>query len=276
MRILVTGANGYLGHGIVKQLIELGNNVIATDIKDDHIDKRAEVIKCDLFEVDEPFELFNKPDAVFHLAWRNGFVHNADSHLQDLAAHYRFLDKLIKAGIEKVAVMGSMHEIGFYEGSIDENTICAPLNLYGVAKDALRKAVQFTAAQNGTLFQWVRAFYIVGNSKYGNSVFSKIVAAAHNGEKSFPFTSGQNQYDFMDYDDFCRAAAAIVSQNRINGIVNCCSGKPVRLGERVERFIKENGYDISLAYGAFPDREYDSLALWGNDKKLKIIKSFFE
>lgn len=33
MKILITGANGYLGQGIVKAIIETGNEVIATDFK---------------------------------------------------------------------------------------------------------------------------------------------------------------------------------------------------------------------------------------------------
>ena len=37
----------------------------------------------------------------------------------------------------------------------------------------------------------------------------------------------------------------------------------------MERFIKENGFDIQLEYGAFPDRPYDSKAVWGNDEKVR-------
>lgn len=35
------------------------------------------------------------------------------------------------------------------------------------------------------------------------------------------------------------------------------------MADRVERFIKENQYNIKLQYGAFPDRPYDSKAVWG-------------
>jgi len=57
----------------------------------------------------------------------------------------------------------------------------------------------------------------------------------------------------------------------VNGIINICSGRPERLSDRVERFIKENDYNIKLKYGAFPDRPYDSKAIWGNDTKIKSI-----
>lgn len=55
----------------------------------------------------------------------------------------------------------------------------------------------------------------------------------------------------------------------MNGIINICSGRPEKLSDRVERFIKENQYNIHLEYGAFPDRTYDSKAVWGNNKKIQ-------
>lgn len=60
-------------------------------------------------------------------------------------------------------------------------------------------------------------------------------------------------------------------QDKVNGIINCCSGKPVTLAEQVETFIKEHGFDIKLEYGAFPDRPYDSPVIYGDDKKIKAI-----
>lgn len=46
---------------------------------------------------------------------------------------------------------------------------------------------------------------------------------------------------------------------------------PEKLADRVERFIKENGYGIKLKYGAFPDRPYDSKAVWGDNNKIRKI-----
>ena len=77
---------------------------------------------------------------------------------------------------------------------------------------------------------------------------------------------GINQWDFIDYDDFCIQVGAAVEQREINGIINICSGRPEKLSERVERFISENNYKIKLDYGKFPDRPYDSKAVWGDDK----------
>ncbi len=271
MKILVTGANGYLGQGVVKELLELGHEIIATDIKVDNIDNRAYKKEGNIFEIENPYEYFNKPDVLLHMAWRDGFVHYSEKHMLDLPLHYTFLKKMSESGIKKIAVMGSMHEIGFWEGAINENTPCNPLSLYGISKNALRGLLEILAKQNGTEIQWFRGYYIVGNTKYGSSIFSKIAKAVEEGEKEFPFTMGQNQYDFIDYKDFCEQVAQAVGQNEIMGIINICSGRPEKLADRVERFIKENNYQIKLKYGAFPDRPYDSKAVWGDSKKIQEI-----
>lgn len=273
MRILVTGANGYLGQGIVKELLDKGHDVVAADFKLDHTDERAEGVECDLFDVGDPYEFFGEPDVLLHLAWRDGFVHYSDAHINDLPEHYAFLKSMAEGmkGSGRIAVMGTMHEIGFYEGAIKEETPCNPVTPYGIAKNALRELTALLCKQNNVTFQWLRGFYIVGNSKYGSSIFSKITAAAEEGKKEFPFTLGLNQFDFIDYDLFAKQVASAVSQDDINGIINICSGRPEKLADRVERFIKENNYKIKLKYGAFPDRPYDSKAVWGDDFKIRMI-----
>lgn len=274
MKILVTGANGYLGQGIVEKLSTQDVEVIATSRNVDNIDADVKKIPVDLFELKDPYNYFDKPDVLLHLAWQNGFQHNSETHINDLPKHYNFIKEMIESGVSKVSVMGSMHEVGFYEGSVDSKTPCFPETPYGISKNALRQLVVFLAQKNNITWQWLRGYYIVGNSNYGSSIFSKITQSVKEGKKTFPFTLGQNQYDFLDYDDFCDQVAATVCQDKINGIINICSGKPEKLADRVERFIKENNYNIKLDYGAFPDRPYDSKAVWGNNEKiLQILKS---
>lgn len=271
MKVLVTGANGYIGQGVVNMLLNQGHEVIAADRSLENVNQSAVCRPGNLFEIEHPYEYFERPQVVLHLAWRDGFLHNSRNHIHDLSRHYDFLEKMIDAGIQKVCVMGSMHEIGFYEGSIEEQTPCNPQSLYGIAKNALREAIVLKTKEKGINFQWIRGFYIVGNSQYGCSIFSKITAAAEHGETKFPFTWGQNQFDFIDYQKFCEQVVAVVQQDQILGIINCCSGRPEKLADRVEQFIMENGYDIQLTYGVFQERPYDSKAVWGNNRKIEKI-----
>lgn len=271
MKILVTGANGYLGQGIVKHILNSGNKVVAADFKTDHVDERADKKACNLFEIEDPYNYFGKPDVLLHLAWRDGFVHYSDAHIEDLPKHYKFIKTFAESDVKMIAAMGSMHEIGFFEGSIKENTPCNPITPYGISKNALRELSAMLCKQTNKEFMWLRGYYIVGNSQYGCSIFSKITAAEAEGKTEFPFTQGKNQFDFIDYDMFCEQVARAVSQTETTGIVNICSGHPEKLADRVERFIKENGYKIKLKYGAFPDRPYDSKAVWGDDCKIQKI-----
>lgn len=271
MKILVTGANGYLGRGIVKCLLAHGVDVVAAGFQLDDVDDGAEKKAGDLFAVENPYEYYGCPDVLLHLAWQDGFQHYSDKHVDNLPKHYDFIKKFIESGISKVAVMGSMHEIGFFEGSINENTSCHPITPYGISKNALRELVEVYAKKNNVMFQWLRGYYIVGNSKSGCSIFSKIAIAESEGKTDFPFTMGLNQYDFIDYDKFCERTVMAVLQDNILGVINICSGYPEKLADRVERFIKENHYSIKLKYGAFPDRPYDSKAVWGDSRRIETI-----
>lgn len=271
MKVLVTGANGYLGQGIVRHLLDLGHQVVATGRHTDLIDGRAEIVTCDLFSVEDPYNFFGQPDVLLHLAWRDGFVHYSDAHIDDLPKHYAFIQKFADSDVKLIAGMGSMHEIGLFEGSIKEDTPCNPVTPYGISKNALRQLSAMLCRQKNKKFLWLRGYYIVGNSQYGSSIFSKITAAEAEGKTEFPFTTGQNQFDFIDYEDFCEQVARSVVQDRVLGIVNICSGRPEKLADRVERFIKDNGYRIKLKYGAFPDRLYDSAAVWGDAGKIRAI-----
>lgn len=271
MNILVTGANGYLGQGIVDRLISLGHTVIAADFSLDHVNAAAEKKECDLFDIKDPYSYFGKPDVLLHLAWQDGFIHYADSHIDRLSDHYHFIRDFALSEVKTVAVMGSMHEIGFHEGCIHESTPCNPTTPYGISKNALRELTGMLCTQNNKRYMWLRGYYIVGNSRYGSSIFSKITEAEGKGQAEFPFTMGQHQFDFIDYDAFCDQVARAITQDEIDGVIDICSGHPEKLADRVERFILENGYKIKLKYGAFPDRPYDSKAIWGDNRKIQTI-----
>ena len=270
--VLVTGAGGYIGRHVVTELLERGLRVKALDLRMDGVDRRAERISIDLFSGDpDIYEAMGRPDVVLHMAWRDGFKHNSPAHLDDLAKHYHLIDNLYAGGIKRLAAMGTMHEVGYWEGAIDESSRCAPASLYGIAKNALREATRLSAAAHDAVFQWIRAYYIVGDDKFGNSIFSKLLAAAEEGRSTFPFTTGKNKYDFISVDELATQIAAIVDQDAVTGIINACTGRPMTLAERVEGYIAENGLDIALDYGAFPDRPYDSPGVWGDATKIRAI-----
>ncbi len=274
MKILVTGANGYIGRYVVSSLLDQGHQVYAADVRYDSVDERAIKTDVNLFSGDiDVYEQYDKPDVCIHMAWRDGFVHNSLNHINDFPKHYEFIRNMIDGGLKHIVVMGSMHEVGYYEGAIDENTPCNPRSLYAVAKNGLRQAVMMLAEEKDVCCQWIRGYYILGDDLKNNSIFSKLVMAVEEGKKEFPFTTGRNKYDFITVEELALQIAITATQEEVQGVINCCSGKPVSLADKVEEFIKENNFDIKLQYGVFPDRPYDSPEVWGDVTKISKIMS---
>lgn len=142
MKILITGAAGYIGHHVVKAFCNAGHDVYVSDFSYKGVDERAKRIDVEIFNGEKDiYEQCGSPDVLVHMAWRDGFVHNSEAHMKDLSSHVTFLNHMIDGGLKYLTVMGSMHEVGYWEGAVDENTPCNPMSMYGIAKNALRQQI---------------------------------------------------------------------------------------------------------------------------------------
>ena len=270
--ILVTGAAGYIGRHVVKTALDMGHRVIAADFAFKGVDERAEFCDVPLFSGDKNiYKALGSPDVCIHLAWRDGFRHNASSHMKDLSSHVVFCNNMAAGGLPLLTVMGTMHEVGYWEGAITADTPCAPQSQYGIAKNALRQSLMLSLPAAGCRLHWLRAYYITGDEAHGSSIFAKITQAELDGKKTFPFATGKNKYDFIDVDRLAQMIVAASVQDKVGGIINVCTGQPQSLADRVEQFLREKQYKIRLDYGAFPDRPYDSPGVWGDPAQINAI-----
>ncbi|MCR2785214.1 MULTISPECIES: NAD-dependent epimerase/dehydratase family protein [unclassified Microbacterium] len=274
MRVVVTGAGGYIGPHVVAAHVARGDDVVAVlrpgSTAPLHPD--ATVVHADVLAEDLDLGFFGNPDALVHLAWKDGFAHNSSAHMGQLSAHFRFLTGAAQAGVPRIAALGTMHEVGYWEGPIDAATPTDPLSQYGIAKDALRRSLPLALADTGTSLAWLRCYYIYGDDRRNRSIFARLLEAVDAGRSTLPFTTGRSKYDFIRVEELGRQIAA-VTHSDVTGVVNCSSGVPVSLADKVEEFITENALPISLEYGAFPDRPYDSPAVWGDATVIRQIMS---
>lgn len=265
MKVLITGASGYIGRHVVTECLDRGHEVYVSDYSYKGLDDRAKRVEYPIFSKDKDiFFKLGSPDVLIHLAWRDGFVHNSPSHMKDLSEHVVFLNSMVDSGLKYLTVMGSMHEVGYWEGEVDENTPCKPLSMYGISKNALRQELMLYTSNKDVNLHWLRAYYIYGDDAHGSSIFAKLYQANEEGKTSFPFTTGKNLYDFIEIHELAKMIVSASTQDEYNGIINVCTGKPISLSEKIESYIKEKNMDIKLDYGAFPDRPYDSPGIWGN------------
>lgn len=278
--ILITGANGYIGSHIVSRLLRTQNNIVAVDFSNSNIDKNACFIKYDILKNADNANLYydlGPPDIILHLAWRDGFEHNAESHLRDLSSHYLFIKNMIDNGCKHIAVAGSFREYGPCKGMVSENHHCVCDNNYSLAKQTLYRAIKLYIENQSVCFQWLRFFTPYGDDELNNSILSKILRWEHEGRLTFPFTDGTESYDYIHIDELSKQVVAAIHQTDIDDCINICTGKPTSLKEIVETFIKEKKLKIKPEYGAFKSRSYDSTIIYGDNLKIqKILENYNE
>ncbi len=103
-----------------------------------------------------------------------------------------------------------------------------------------------------------RAYYIYGDDRRSNSIFRKLLEAADAGKTVFPLHIRQEPLRLHPRRGVGASDRALADATDVVGTLNCCTGAPVSLSEKVEEFIAENDLRLSLEYGVFPDRPYDS------------------
>lgn len=275
--ILITGANGYIGSHVVKKLCsEYAQEfrVTTMDLADQNIDPRASRVLCDIMQEAEAEDLYRRagePDICIYLAWQDGFVHNADSHMKNLYQHYRFLVNLIDHGVKQLIIAGSFREYGSCAGQVKEDLEVPADNLYVLTKKTLRRAIEIYIQDKDVCLQWIRPFTVYGDEALNNSIMSKILRWEAEGKETFPFTMGLEEYDYIEVNELTEQIIAIATQTEVDGAINCCSGKPTRLKDKIEQFIAENHLKIRPEYGAFPARDYDSSVIYGDTTKIDRI-----
>ena len=281
MKILVTGATGFIGNYVVSELLKNNCEVIATSLHEEKARDaswflQVKYIPFNLKEFNSNtnlFSYFEEPGAMIHLAWEGLPNYKESFHLEEnLPRHLAFLTNLINNGLTNLTVTGTCFEYGMKEGCLSEEMICEPANSYAIAKNELR--IQLELLQNTLLFnsKWIRLFYMYGEGQSVKSLISQLETALDNSEPRFNMSGGEQVRDFLPVEEVAANIVKIALQNKVQGIINCCSGTPVTIKAFVENYLKERNKSIALNLGYYPYTDYEPMKFWGDNSKLKLIK----
>lgn len=280
MKILITGASGFVGRHVVKALKSYDHELIATsrslNTGMQSFEKLSQ-LEFDFSEFDPKknyFEIFGRPDLLIHLTWQGLPNYKSLFHFEDnLPVQYAFLKNMIENGLKDITVTGTCFEYGIKEGMLSEDMCADPQNPYALAKDTLRKFIEQLQLIRDFDFKWLRLFYMYGEGQNPNSLLSQLQKAIDNGDESFNMSGGEQLRDYLPVETVAQYIVEIALQNKVTGIINCCNGRPVKVIDLVENYLSRQNRKIKLNKGFYPYPDYEAMAFWGDDRKLKTIIS---
>lgn len=275
VKILVTGATGFVGRHVVPELFARGHEVVGVGRNPDRARQmpwygQLRFVACDIHDAGlDPTLILGVPDAIIHLAW-SGLPNYKDLfHFErNLPADYHFLKKMTAAGAKQVLVTGTCFEYGMQSGALSEDVPPMPNNSYALAKDTLRKFLQALQAKQPFTLQWVRLFYMYGPGQNPDSLLAQLDRAIENGDSVFNMSGGEQLRDYLPVEEVARRLVVLVEHPECSGIINCCSGSPVTVRRLVEQRIAERRAKIALNLGYYPYLEHEPFAFWGDAAKI--------
>jgi nucleoside-diphosphate-sugar epimerase len=285
MKILVTGASGFIGNHIILDLLKRKAEVIATDIETSMAESKEWFGEVQFVEhrIDEKvseenlFEKFHRPDLLIHLAWKGLPNYKDLFHFEEnLPQQYLFLKNLLGNGLKDLLVSGTCLEYGMKSGCLSEDIVGEPANPYALAKDSLRKFLTELQKKNPFILKWARLFYMYGKGQNPNALLAQLDKALENNEKSFNMSNGDQKRDYLPVEIMANYVCRIALQTEVTGVINCCSGKPVTLLSLIEEHIKRSGKKIRLNKGYYPYPDYEPMEFWGDARKLQIALNISE
>lgn len=276
MKVLVTGATGFVGRHVVAELLRRGHEV--TTVSRDAVRARGvewfgdvDHVACDLHRVTgDALQRLAQADAGVHLAWPGLPNYRALFHVeQNLPADMRLLSGLVRAGLHRLLVTGTCFEYGMRSGCLAEDLCTDPDNPYGLAKDTLRRYLGALQRETPFALQWARLFYLHGPGQNPNSLLAQLDRSIDAGAPSFDMSGGEQLRDYLPIEDAAERLVALLERPSQQGVFNLCSGRPVSVRNLVERHIADRGAPIRINLGRYPYPDHEPLAFWGDPARLQ-------
>ncbi len=278
LKVVVTGATGFVGRHVVGKLVQSGFQVTVV-VRDDHRAKvfnwyeHVRLIQANLqIDYSPVLKCLPKTDVLIHLAWPGLPNFQDNFHVfKNLRSDLNFLKACVETGLTHLVVAGTCLEYGLQSGALTESMDTHPITPYGFAKDSLRKSLQFLQRDYSFILQWMRLFYMFGDGQNPKSLIPQLDLAIDQKKSSFDMSTGNQLRDYLSIEDVATNILLAVKNPSINGIVNNSSGSPISILDLVRNRCQERNSNIHLNLGCKPLPEYEPLEFWGVPTKLNSL-----
>ncbi|HMW40300.1 MAG: NAD-dependent epimerase/dehydratase family protein [Saprospiraceae bacterium] len=267
MKILVSGASGFIGEYVLSALRAKGIEAVAlcrtmpaqgspgitwliqdfgSSISSENI---LQISNC---------------DRMIHLAWTGLPNYGSVAHIMDnVLPQYHFIQQILSMGIRDITITGSCLEYGMRAGAIHAEDPVDPQIPYAIAKDALHRLLRFETRKTPFRLKWVRLFYMYGAGQAASSLYSQLMEAIRNGQSEFRMSGGEQVRDFMSVEAVAEYLIDVSISESERKIFHCCSGHGTRVIDFVENLITQYHSKIKPERGYYPYPEYEPMNFYG-------------
>jgi len=277
VRVLVTGASGFIGAEVVKALVQRGATVWAQH-RPDRTPHRLAGLDADRVHLaaarldrgDDLDRLLDQagPERLIHLAWHTDprDYLNSPANQDCVAMTLRLFQAALDAGCHRLVGAGTCLEYGRTEQVRTEDRICAPDTPYGQCKHQAHQQAAKRVASAGAHLAWARIFHLYGPGEASGWLVPSVLASLSRGEP-FSLSPGEQRRDWMHVRDVAGALVAI-AESDLEGPVNLCTGQSNRLRDLLTPIgtLLEAGELLRFGARAYGERE--EMAVLGDPSRL--------
>ena len=270
MKVLLTGANGFIGKEVHRALLQRGYEVLAP-ASGHSAGERSDSLDLLNSESIEPYLAKEKPQGLIHFAWDTtpGAYWGTSANLTWAAASLQLLEIFARHGGKRAVLAGTSaeYEWGGDQLLCEKTSPLVPDSLYGVSKDSVRRILETWAPGAGVSLAWGRIFCPFGPHEKEVRLIPKLINKLRVGAE-IPFDSGSLVRDFLYVEDLGAAFAALFD-SEVEGPVNLASGEALTIREVLMTLGDALERSGQIHFDALPDPEGQAPFLVASIKRLR-------
>lgn len=259
MKLLVTGASGFLGARVVELACEQGGHIYALtrSPQSPRMERLkasgATLLHADLADSARIQAILSdiQPTHLCHLAWAgvaNKQRNDLGQVMDNIGPWLNLLQAAAKNGCRHVVALGSQAEYGPKPQAVQETDTAKPTTLYGAAKLAALEIAQRFCLQHHLRFAWLRLFSLYGPDDNSGWFIPDLIVKLLAQQRP-PLTPGTQKWDYLYIDDAARGVLAALHQPDAQGIFNLGSGQPVAIRDVAEMLRGIINPKLELGFG---------------------------